>query len=248
MSFSQSVDRALTALWILNGTKSSTVTEVAKELGVHKSTASRLLSALEHHQLVERSDDSSAYRLGQGILQLASSVANQRDFTKSAQSLCSLIARDLEITANVAVLDEIYAINIAQASGSRSFLQPRQYVGRRTPGHATSSGKVLIAAAGENTFNKLVSSGLESYTHNTITDAEDLASELAKVTKRGWASSNLEWENQMTAIAVPVFGAQGEVVAAATITGHRDQLPPEDFAGKAAELAKIVARFGPLLD
>lgn len=248
MTTSQAVDRALTALWILNGSTEATVTQVAEELQVHKSTASRLLVALEKHHLVERCDDSSAYQLGQGILQLAGSVSVQRDFTKSAQALCGMIADKLEITSNIAILDDMYAVNVVQASGSSSFLQPRQYVGRRTPGHATSSGKILIAHAPVEQQQKILSSELERFTDNTIVDPAELLKELELTKGRNWAASNQEWEAHMTAVAVPVKDTRGDVIAAATITGHPDQLPPEQFATKATEMQKLVARFGILLD
>src|SRR5690625_7951969 len=98
MSTNQSVDRALRILWVLNGSQQATVTEIAEELQVHKSTASRLLAALERHRLVVRQPDDLAYGLGHGILQLASSVHAQDDLTRSAQSLVEAAAEHFKLT------------------------------------------------------------------------------------------------------------------------------------------------------
>lgn len=248
MSVNQSVDRALSILWILNGAQHATVSEIAEELGVHKSTASRLLAALERRRLVVRQSDSLAYELGQGILQLAGSVASQNDFTKSAQILVETTAEHFKLTTNVAILDEVYAVNIAQSAPSEKFFTPRQYVGRRTPGHATSSGKVLLAAADETIRAQLKAQPLRQYTDLTITDHDELVTELATVKERGWAVSNNEWDPDMTAVAVPWLGTDNQVIAAVTITGFTHDLPPEHFEAQANELTKIVQRYGRLLE
>lgn len=248
MSSNQSVDRALSILWIINGLQQATVTEIAQELSVHKSTASRLLSALERHQLVVRQTDSLAYSLGHGVLQLASSVNSQSDLTRSAQLLVESIAQHFKITANVAILDDIYAVNIAQSAPSEQFFTPRQYVGRRTPGHATSSGKVLLAYAEQQVQRRALDEPLEAFTEHTITAPEDLVAELALVRERGWAVSNNEWDADMTAVAVPLLGLSGTVIAAVTITGFTHDLPPTSFQARAKELTTLVQRHGRLLE
>ena len=248
MSANQSVDRALTALWVLNGLQHATVTEIAEELGVHKSTASRLLTVLERHRLVVRQPDSMAYELGHGILQLASTVRSQNDLTRSAQTLVETVAEHFKLTANVAILDEIYAVNIAQSAPSEIFFTPRQYVGRRTPGHATSSGKVLLAFADRAVQDHVLNAELESFTPRTITDPTCLAEEFTVIKERGWAVSNNEWDADMTAVAVPALGLSGAVIAAVSITGFTHDLPPETFQSRAHELQTLVQRHGRLLE
>mgnify|MGYP001258072802 FL=1 len=248
MSSNQSVDRALRILWTINGLQQATVTEIAQELQVHKSTASRLLTALERHRLVVRHPDSLAYELGHGILQLASSVNVQNDLTRSAQLLVESAADHFGLTANVAILDEIFAVNIAQSDPTDKFFTPRQYVGRRTPGHATSSGKVLLAFAEQKVQEHILSGALQRFTDRTITDAQQLADEFALVRERGWAVSNNEWDADMTAVGVPLLGHRDHVIAAVTITGFTHDLPPETFAARAAELQTFTRRYGRLLD
>ncbi len=248
MSSNQSVDRAIRILWVLNGRQEATVTDIAQELEVHKSTASRLLGLLEQHRLVVRQPESMAYELGHGILQLASTVRSQNDLTRSAQLLVETIAEHFKLTTNVAILDEIFAVNIAQAAPSERFFTPRQYVGRRTPGHATSSGKVLLAFAQDAVQQQVLASSLEKFTERTITDPECLAQELTQVRQQGWAVSNNEWDADMTAVAVPLLGLSGTVIAAVTITGFTHDLPPESFQARAQELQTLVQQHGRLLE
>lgn len=248
MSSNQSVDRALQVLWILNGLQQATVTQIAQELEVHKSTASRLLSALERHRLVVRRHDSLAYELGHGILQLAGSVNAQHDLTKSAQLLAEAVANQFRLTANVAILDDISAVNIAQSDPPDKFFTPRQYVGRRTPGHATSSGKVLLAFASQQLQDQMLAGALDRFTPQTITTAPELTAEFARVRARGWAASNNEWDEDMTAVGVPLLGNHQHVIAAVTITGFTHDLPPAVFAERAQQLQSLARRYGRLLD
>src|SRR5690349_6812152 len=78
----QSVDRAITVLEILARRGEARVTEVAAEIAVHKSTAFRLLGALEERGLVEQDRDRGRYRLGFGIMRLAGAVSARMDITR----------------------------------------------------------------------------------------------------------------------------------------------------------------------
>ena len=82
----QSVDRAISVLEILAQRGEAGVSEVAADIGVHKSTAFRLLAALEERELVEQTQERGKYRLGFGILRLASAVPGQLDVTQQARA------------------------------------------------------------------------------------------------------------------------------------------------------------------
>ncbi|MBO0874692.1 MAG: helix-turn-helix domain-containing protein, partial [Pseudonocardia sp.] len=81
----QSVDRALSILEYLAQNGSSGVTEIAKNLNVHKSTAFRLVVALENRQLVEQEEERGKYRLGFGLIRLAGATSAQLDLTKEGR-------------------------------------------------------------------------------------------------------------------------------------------------------------------
>ena len=86
----------------------------------------------------------------------------------------------------MAILESGYAVNIDQVRGPAA-VTSHNWVGQRTPLHATSSGKVLLAHAGRDEQERLIRPPLERYTPNTITDAEGLRRELADVRERGYA-------------------------------------------------------------
>src|ERR671921_27247 len=163
----QSVDRALTILEVLARVGEAGVTEIAAELGVHKSTAFRLVATLEAHRLVEQTEDRGKYRLGVGVLRLAGATSARLDVVQEARSVCRQLAADTGETVNIAVLSESSALYLDQVAGS-SALQPHNWVGQHIPLHATSNGKVLLSGLDESTLDTTLGK-LASYTPHTIT-------------------------------------------------------------------------------
>ncbi|GAB92979.1 IclR family transcriptional regulator [Gordonia rhizosphera] len=215
----QSVDRAIQVLEILARLGEAGVTEVAADVGVHKSTASRLLSALEEREMVEQSQDRGKYRLGFGILRLASAVPAQLDITHQSRVVTERLAADLGETVNVAVLRSHYAVNVDQAKGP-SAVSTQDWLGELTPLHATSSGKVLLAYLPEGSRHALLEAGgLERFTKRTITSIDDVDRELESVVGNGFAVCIEEFEEGLNAVAAPVRDHLGEVIAAISVSG-----------------------------
>lgn len=215
----QSVDRALQVLELLAGRGEAGVSELAAELGVHKSTAFRLLGALEAHELVEQTEERGKYRLGFGLVRLAGGVAGRLDLAQQSRPVTDSLAAELGETVNVAVLQEQYVVNVDQAFGGAA-LAVHNWVGKLTPLHATSSGKILLAALDATSRKEILeATGLEPLTDQTITDPDALESELELVAARGFATTYGEFEDGLNAIAVPVLGPAGEVVGALSVSG-----------------------------
>lgn len=228
----QSVDRAVTILEILARRGEAGVTEIAAELGVHKSTAFRLVGALEHRGLVDQPSDRGKYRLGIGMVRLAGAAAARLDLTVSSRAACERLADDLGETVNVAVLTDGYAINISQVRG-RAAVSSYNWVGQRTPAHATSSGKVLLAFQPPAVPEP---ARLERFTAHTIGTAAGLAEALAEVRRTGWASTAEELELGLNAVAAPVRDHEGAVVAAISTSGPSYRLPADRFPAVAARV------------
>src|SRR3954468_8591755 len=188
----QSVDRALSILEVLARTGEAGVTEIAGELGVHKSTAFRLVSTLESHRLVEQTTDRGRYRLGVGVLRLAGATTARLDLVQEARPVCRQLAADSGETVNIAVLSESSALYLDQVAGS-SALQPHNWVGQHIPLHATSNGKVLLSGLEDGRFSELLGS-LSRYTSLTITTRSKLRAEVAHVRECGYAIAIDEFE------------------------------------------------------
>jgi DNA-binding IclR family transcriptional regulator len=213
----QSVDRAISVLELLAQGEAG-ITEIAGELGVHKSTVSRLVSVLEARGLVEQLGERGKYAIGFGVVRLAGAATGRMDLTKLGQPVCQTLADEFGETVNIAVHDAGVAINITQARGSAA-VSAVNWIGQRTPLHATSSGKVLLAYLPLAERKRLVSLPLDAYTENTVVDAGKLLAELEVVASQGYAACFEELELGLHAVAVPVRGHRGEVVAAMSASG-----------------------------
>src|SRR5580693_5946520 len=140
----QSVDRAAAILEILARDGEAGVTEVARELDVHKSTASRLLAALDRRDLVTQDTARGRFRLGVGIVRLAGAAARRLDLVQESRPVCRALAQEVGETVNIAILSGRDALYLDQVAGPAA-LSPHNWAGQRIPLHATSDGKVLLA-------------------------------------------------------------------------------------------------------
>ena len=245
----QSVDRAITALEFLARRGEAGVSEVAAAIGVHKSTASRLLGALQGRGLVEVAGDRGRYRLGYGILRLAGAMGGRLDVTSQGREICEELAEQLGETVNIAVLQGNQVVNVFQVHGGGA-ISVNNWVGRPTPLHATSSGKVLLAYLSKSLQDKIFSEGLTSYTPDTVTDVRVLRQQLAQVHVEGFAVTEGEYETGLNAVAAPVLGGNGGAVAAISVSGPAYRLPATDVIRTArivvAAAARISERMGHL--
>lgn len=222
----QSVDRAAAVLEILARDGEASISEVATELGVHLSTASRLVSVLESRELVEQNSWRGKYRLGAGILRLASATAARLELVRLGRPVCEQLARDINETINIAVLLEHDALYVDQAAGS-SALQMYNWVGQRIPLHATSNGKVLLAYLPDTLLTSVLRPPLEQFTEQTITGVAALRAELAQVRENGSAATVDELEVGLTAVAAPIRDSEGQVVASLSASGPGFRLTGE---------------------
>ncbi|MEV6551822.1 IclR family transcriptional regulator [Streptomyces sp. NPDC051597] len=240
----RSVDRAVSVLEALARLGEAGVTAVADELGVHKSTAFRLLDALEKRGLVGQEKERGKYFLGTGVLRLAGAAAVRLDISQEAVPVCRALAEATGETANVAVLDGDAAVNITQARGAAA-VTAFDWLGRRTPLHATASGKALLAHLPEERREALLGQGLARFTAHTVTDPAVLRAELAEVVERGYARTAEELEDGLNALGAAVRGHDGSVIGAIGVSGPVYRLPGRvlpDMAEHVREAARDLSR------
>ncbi|MGW7820526.1 IclR family transcriptional regulator [Streptomyces puniciscabiei] len=215
----QSVDRAVSVLEILAQRGEAGVSEVAAEIDVHKSTAFRLLGALEARGLVEQAAERGKYRLGFEIVRLAGAVTGRLDLTQQGREVCERLSEEIGETVNIAVLREHYAVNLHQVRGPGA-VGTHNWVGQLTPVHATSSGKILLAhLPAAQRAQVLATSGLHRLTPHTLTSRTELEKNLTEARERGYAVTLEELEPGLHAMAAPIRSHHGEVVAALSASG-----------------------------
>lgn len=233
------MDRAISVLEILARHGEAGVSEVALELDVHKSTAFRLLGALESRGLVEQTVDRGKYTLGFGLIPLAGAVSGRLDVTRLGREMCERLAVEFAETVNIAVLQDQYAVNVHQARGPSTVLT-YNWIGRITPLHCTSSGKALIAWLEPAELGRLLKDVIAAkepaFTDRTLTRIEDVEADLARVRELGYALVEEEYEIGLNAVAAPVLDQTGAVTAALSVSGPAYRLPP----GRLVDMAPAV--------
>lgn len=234
----QSVDRAMTVLEILARTGGSGVSEIAETMGVHKSTASRLLNALDHRGMIQQHPERGKYQLGFGILRLAAAIPGKLSLVQEARPVLQGLADEFGETTNLAVLRSNYAVNVDQAMGP-SAVATHDWIGNLTPVHATASGKIFLANLEPAERDKLLdATGLPAATANTITDRHELEKHLAGIMATGYSTVYEELETGLNAAAVPIRDYRGDVIGSISISGPAFRFDPEEVPNLPAELVR----------
>ena len=203
------------------------VRELARRLEVHPSTASRLLGTLAGTGFVERDPGSARYRLGTRIVGLAAATVQLLPVVSQARQELEHLAAVTSETANLSVLDRLHVVYVDQVTPAHTVVMA-SWVGRRSPAHASSSGKVMIAFGDPRAREALLRRPLEALTPRTITDPARLARVLDQTRRQGYASGSGELEDGLVTLAAPVLVA-GRAAAALSVSGPAYRLPARDL-------------------
>jgi DNA-binding IclR family transcriptional regulator len=217
------VDRSADLLLrVLESEEPVALTDLASASGIPKSTASRLLGALERRGLVEQDGRRGRLRPGPAILRVAERGMLERNVVELAGDSLDALSEASGETINLAVPARAGVEHVAQIE-STHFLGAGQWLGRAVEYHCSANGKVFLA------FGRapLPKPPLRSYTEHTLSDPERLNAELEWVRRDGFASAVDELELGLAAVATPVRGERGDVVAALSISGPTLRMTPE---------------------
>jgi DNA-binding IclR family transcriptional regulator len=224
----QSVQRAAAILQCFTRTDTELgVTTISRELGLHKSTISRLLSTLQQEGFVEQNPETGKYRLGMALVTLAGIVLERIDLREVARPYLAELAEQTQETVNVVVLSDNECMNVGGAA-SPSPIQYIGRIGRRTPLHCTSAGKVLLAYLPPEERAEILPARLARYTDQTIVDRQALDRLLKQVRRQGYAVTHGEHQAGLSAVAGPIYDHTGQVVASVVVSGPTYRIGPEE--------------------
>jgi IclR family acetate operon transcriptional repressor len=195
------------------------VNELARRIGVNPSTASRLLATLESAGMVQR-DGQGPYRLGLQLVTLADRVLSRLDLQGLARPILVELMETTGETATLSVPGEREAITV-DSIPSRSGVVSMARLGRPSISHATAVGKVMLAFGGGALPSER---DLVALTDRTITDRSTLATEVAAARERGYGTVFGEREEDVNAIAAPVFDNTATLAAILGIQGPASRL------------------------
>ncbi len=225
----QTIHRASAILrcFVENGTELG-VTSISRQVGIHKSTVSRLLSALREEGFVEQNPENGKWRLGLGLLGLAGAVLERMDLHKVSLTPLRILSTQTQETINITVLDSNECVTIESIISHKS-IQHTGRLGRRTPLHCTSTGKVFLAFLTPEERDVLLSDTLLPCTENSIVDRSILEQELNRVRELDYAITHEEYEEGLSAVAAPIRDHTGQVLATVSISGPSYRMGPNQI-------------------
>ncbi len=215
----QAIDRACALVsLVVRADEPLSFTELTDAAGLARSTTSRLLAALEQNDLLQR-DASGAYVAG---ALFALHAARHDPWQETARIATPYLERLRDSTGETAHLGVANGSTVHHAAqvDSLYLLATRDWTDTDVPAHCSALGKVLLAHG-----RLAVAEGeLETRTERTVADRAALERELAMIRRHGWALAVDELEVGLTAVAAPVTGRDGEVVAALGVSGPTARL------------------------
>lgn len=222
---SQSVERAI-ELVRRTSERPLSLTEAAGALGVHKSTALRILQTLEANRFV-RKTESGFYVLGNGLIELAQLALGTMDLRRLAGHYLRELQQETGHTVHLAQLsgDEVVYIDKVD-SPSLDGVQINSRIGQPVSLYASGVGKMILAHRSDDERARLLRRvALVQHTPTTFATPSALEAELERIRERGWATDDGELHDLVNCVAVPILDASGDVVAALSLTAMKTIAP-----------------------
>ncbi|MFC3750380.1 IclR family transcriptional regulator [Paenibacillus sp. GCM10012306] len=238
----RAVERALDILLCFTKENELGLTEIAGQIGLHKSTVHRLLTTLEEKGFLTRNAATEKYRLGIRVWELSTHLPA---YDESAALLLPAMERlrdRLGETVSLYLRDGLERVRI-QAVQSQQAIRRVAQIGARLPLSVGASSKVLAAYAPPEVLQSL----LEGPGWPDYVERDAYKHQLQEVMKLGYATSFEEREPGAAAVAVPVVGRSGTVVAALSVSGPVSRLSEETLLDYAAVLHETAAEMGLML-
>lgn len=205
----RTVQRAIDILNCFSEERSElTLTEIAAEIKLAKSTTSRLLSTLEQNSMIEKDQYTLKYKLGMKVYYLGYLAGKSIETRLIARPIMNEVRDHTKETVNLYSIDDIYRVCLEQAEGLRS-VRHTVKIGQKLPLWAGAGGKALLAFQKQSFINELL----------TIVDKPELEEELRTIKSEKGCYSIDERGEGTSAVAAPIFDINGKVKACLSISG-----------------------------
>lgn len=206
------------------------VSEIGAKTGLHRSTAHRILMALEYNDLIKQNSDSGKYRLGIKLFKLGHQAVSQLNLREVCRPFLRRLMNETKETVHLAVVDNDQILYLDKVEGPHALRMPSR-VGRNIPTYCTSLGKAMLSGLDDQEVKRLLRiQDLKSYTANTVKNVDQLLADLRAVRKRGYAVDNEEIEIGLRCVGAPIKDYTGVMVGAISVAApsarfSRQQIP-----------------------
>jgi DNA-binding IclR family transcriptional regulator len=243
----QAVENALSVLEQFGGEKAELgITELSRNLSLHKNNIFRLLATLENRGYIEQNRNNEHYRLGIKVLELSKAFLSHTGLIKVSTGMLEQLCRQVNETSYLGIMRDNRVFYIEDVESTQALCVSSRVGTRLTP-LCTGIGKVMLAFSDDDNRNRVIANNqFERYTDNTIMELEPFLVELEKVRERGYAVDREEKDLGVSCIAGPIYNYNDEIVAGISISGPAtrltDQAIEEFYAPRVLECCRQVSR------
>jgi DNA-binding IclR family transcriptional regulator len=232
----RAVERALDILLCFTMERPTlSLTEIAEQVGMHKSTIHRLLATLESKRFINRDKTTGMYQLGFLFIELASIMLHDLDVQRWALPYLQSLSFQSGETVDLAILNGGHVVYLQVVESSQR-VKIAAAVGEQLPAFCTATGKAFLAYLPEDQVRLILAQGVTKYTENTLVSSEDMFKNLSETRDRGFAISEQEYEKDINAVAAPIMDANGCPIAVIAIVGPAYRMSLE----RMLELGRII--------
>lgn len=221
-----------------------TVTRVARELGLHKSSCSNILRTLESAGFVEYEPNTKSYILGPELIALGAAATRQRDVVQIGARHLELLVRSTGFTCCMFTQLPNRNFLIVAKVDSPKEIKVTVDIGQHFPPAAPAMARLAMAwMSGSSLDAYLASSGIARFTSSTKTDYAEILAELKLTRDRGFVVSRGEYYPGNTAISAPVFSPRDSVCRGICLLGFTSEISDRDiavFGDKVADAAHAI--------
>jgi DNA-binding IclR family transcriptional regulator len=200
------------------------VSEIGVKTGLHRSTAHRILMALEYNDLIKQNPSTGKYHLGIKLFKLGHQAVSQLNLRDICRPFLSRLMNDTKETIHLAVLDDDQVLYLDKVEGPHALRMPSR-VGRYIPTYCTSLGKAMLSCLDDQEVKSILRrQTLKPHTENTVKNINQLLADLGSVRKRGYAVDNEEIEIGLRCVGAPLRDYTGGMVGAISVAAPSARL------------------------
>jgi DNA-binding IclR family transcriptional regulator len=225
----RAVDRALDILLCFTRqTPRLTMTQIADQVGMNKSTVHRLLGTLEKKRFLQRDQFTGYYHLGIRLFQMAYLTLEHNNLRQHAAPFLHRLCEQHRETITLSVLDDSDVIFLDVVESPQR-VKLAASTGQRLPAFATAAGKAILAYLPDETVKQVIERGMQQYTPRTIQSPEIFYTDIRRTRAQGFSISEQEYEEGINAVATPILDPDGQPIAAITVAGPAYRLLREQM-------------------
>ena len=221
----QAVGNALDVLEQFKGTKGEMgITEMSKNLGLHKNNIFRLLATLENRGYIEQDLNTGNYRLSTGILELSFAYSKHTGLLEVAKPILNQLVLQINENAYIGLMRHNQLVYVEHVE-SNQMLKVSSRIGYRLSPLCTATGKIIFAYSSEEEQKKILQANkFVKHTPKTILTEKAFYEDVKKIMESGYALDNEEFDDGVTCIAGPILNYEKKIVAGLSVSGPTSRL------------------------